>query len=276
MVRAKINLLPWREARRERRKKEFVARCVLSGLLGVVAVFGGYMYFSQQLSEQQSVNEMITAENAKLDQQLKSFEGLQTRRQQILDRMKLIDDLQGQRPVIVHVVDEIVRLIPRDMYLTKFKRVGNKFTIEGEAKDPDVVAKFLRSLETSPWFRNAFMDSFTAPNERATQVVKDFVNKSNQAAGGQLNVEGVSVTSLVEAPESSYGKFVVTVDLGSPEVAPATDANSTTAETPAVTTGTTPVTPADTPAPTATGTPTPATSTTSGTPTPVNNQGAKK
>lgn len=189
---AKINLLPWRDELREQRKKKFVAFCVGVAALGVASVFSGWVYFDQKLGDQEQANQLIVSTNQNLDTQLKSLDGLQERRNAIIERMKLIQGLQGQRPITVRLVDELVRVTPPTMYLTKFTRTGDKFTIEGKAESPNTVAELLRNLEASPWYRNAFMNSFLAADE----------NKNKTA------------TSLVPRVEENYGSFVVTVDLG--------------------------------------------------------------
>ncbi|ENU35305.1 MULTISPECIES: PilN domain-containing protein [Acinetobacter] len=189
---AKINLLPWRDELREQRKKKFVAFCVGVAALGVASVFSGWVYFDQKLDDQEQANQLIVSTNQNLDAQLKSLDGLQERRNAIIERMKLIQGLQGQRPITVRLVDELVRVTPPTMYLTKFTRTGDKFTIEGKAESPNTVAELLRNLEASPWYRNAFMNSFLAAEEK----------KDKTAA------------SLVPRVEENYGSFVVTVDLG--------------------------------------------------------------
>ena len=189
---AKINLLPWRDELREQRKKKFVAFCVGVAALGVASVFSGWVYFDQKLDDQEQANQLIVSTNQNLDTQLKSLDGLQERRNAIIERMKLIQGLQGQRPITVRLVDELVRVTPPTMYLTKFTRTGDKFTIEGKAESPNTVAELLRNLEASPWYRNAFMNSFLAAEEK----------KDKTAA------------SLVPRVEENYGSFVVTVDLG--------------------------------------------------------------
>ena len=188
----KINLLPWRDELREQRKKKFVAFCVGVAALGVASVFSGWVYFDQKLDDQEQANQLIVSTNQNLDTQLKSLDGLQERRNAIIERMKLIQGLQGQRPITVRLVDELVRVTPPTMYLTKFTRTGDKFTIEGKAESPNTVAELLRNLEASPWYRNAFMNSFLAAEEK----------KDKTAA------------SLVPRVEENYGSFVVTVDLG--------------------------------------------------------------
>ena len=189
---ARINLLPWRDELREQRKKKFVAFCVGVAALGVASVFSGWVYFDWKLDDQEQANQLIVSTNQNLDAQLNSLDGLQERRNAIIERMKLIQGLQGQRPITVRLVDELVRVTPPTMYLTKFTRTGDKFTIEGKAESPNTVAELLRNLEASPWYRNAFMNSFLAAEEK----------KDKTAA------------SLVPRVEENYGSFVVTVDLG--------------------------------------------------------------
>ena len=189
---AKINLLPWRDELREQRKKKFVAFCVGVAALGVASVFSGWVYFDWKLDDQEQANQLIVSTNQNLDAQLKSLDGLQERRNAIIERMKLIQGLQGQRPITVRLVDELVRVTPPTMYLSKFTRTGDKFTIEGKAESPNTVAELLRNLEASPWYRNAFMNSFLAAEEKKDKAV----------------------SSLVPRVEENYGSFVVTVDLG--------------------------------------------------------------
>lgn len=188
---ARINLLPWRDELREKRKKEFIAVSVGVALLGVLGVVGTWMYFDHKLEDQNQANQLVMTTNQNLDVQLKSLEGLQEQRDAIVERMKLIQGLQGQRPVAVRLVDELVRVTPSTMYITKFVRQGDKFTIEGRADSPNTVATLLRGLEASSWYRNAFMNSFLAVEESKDKPT----------------------SSLVPRLEDSYGSFVVTADL---------------------------------------------------------------
>lgn len=189
---ATINLLPWRDGLREQRKKQFIIFCFGVVVLGITTVFSGWFYLNQKLNDQEQANQLIISTNQSLDQQLKTLNGLQEQRDAIIERMKLIQGLQSQRPVVVRLVDELVRVTPAAMYLTKFSRTGDKFTIEGKAESPNTVAELLRNLEASPWYRNAFMNSFLATEEKKDKTA----------------------SSLLPRVEDSYGSFVVTVDLG--------------------------------------------------------------
>lgn len=190
---AKINLLPWRDELREQRKKQFVYLCIAIALLALGTVLATWFWMNHRLNDQEQANQLIVSTNANLDEQLKSLEGLQERRNAVIERMKLIQSLEGQRPVSVRLVDELVRVVPENVYLTKFARVGNKFTIEGRAESPNAVAELLRGLEASAWYRNAFMSSFLAAPEAKEKAP----------------------TSVVPRVEEGYGSFIVTADLDS-------------------------------------------------------------
>lgn len=188
---ARINLLPWRDELRVKRNNEFVAICVGALFLGLAAAGSTWFYYDHKLQDQEQANQLIVSTNQNLDVQLKALEGLQEQRDAIVERMKLIQGLQTQRPIAVHLIDEIVRVTPSNMYITKFQRSGDKFTIEGKAESPNTVAELLRNLEASSWYRNAFMNAFLvaeASKEKAP-------------------------SSVIPRVEESYGSFTVTVDL---------------------------------------------------------------
>ncbi|MDD2947183.1 MAG: PilN domain-containing protein [Acinetobacter sp.] len=211
---ARINLLPWRDELREKRKKEFIAICIGAAFVGALAVTSSWFYYDHKLEDQEQANQLITSTNQNLDVQLKSLEGLEAQRNAIIERMKLIQGLQGQRPIAVRLIDELVRVTPANLYITKFVRTGDKFTIEGRAESPNTVAEFLRNLEASAWYRNAFMNSFLAVEEQKDKAP----------------------SSVIPRIEEGYGSFVVTADLDeiaqptAPEAqqqAPSNTANST-------------------------------------------------
>ncbi|WP_342063563.1 PilN domain-containing protein [Acinetobacter pittii] len=206
---ATINLLPWRDGLREQRKKQFIILCFGVVVLGITTVFAGWFYLNQKLNDQEQANQLIISTNQNLDQQLKTLNGLQEQRDAIIERMKLIQGLQSQRPVVVRLVDELVRVTPAAMYLTKFSRTGDKFTIEGKAESPNTVAELLRNLEASPWYRNAFMNSFLATEEKQDKAL----------------------SSLLPRVEDSYGSFVVTVDVGEIGVTTTNDTANTPVST---------------------------------------------
>ena len=191
---ARINLLPWRDELRVKKNNEFVAYSVAALLVGLAAAGGTWFYFDQKLQDQEQANQLIVSTNQNLDVQLKALDGLQEQRNAIVERMKLIQGLQTQRPIAVHLIDEVVRVTPSNMYITKFIRAGDKFTLEGKAESPNTVAELLRNLEESSWYRNAFMNAFLVAEEKKDKPA----------------------SSVIPRVEETYGTFTVTVDLDKP------------------------------------------------------------
>lgn len=191
---SKINLFPWRDEVREQKKKTFILVSVLMACLGLSIVAVAWFFFNQQKVDQEQANQLILAKNQQIDEQLKSLNGLQEQRQAIVDRMGLIQNLQAQRPVSVRLVDELVRVIPTQVYLTRFTRTGDALLLEGKADNPNTVAELIRNMDKSAWFRNVFMSSFVA-NE------KDAVTNAQ--------------TSILPRAEEKYGSFDVTANIGS-------------------------------------------------------------
>lgn len=176
---ARINLLPWREQLREERKQRFVV--ALAGVLIVAAgvVFLGDQYFSNAIERQNARNEFIKKEIAVLDARIKEISELKTRRQQLLERMKIIQDLQGNRPIIGRVFDQLVRTLPDGIYFTSVKMTGKKIAIVGAAESNNRVSNLMRNLDGSDWLQ--------APN--LTQVKATTAGALDQANVFQLTVE---------------------------------------------------------------------------------------
>ncbi len=162
---AKINLLPWRQAYREEKKREFLG--IIFGV-GLVAAFGAYIWVSgvQSAIENQNMrNQLLTQEITKLDAQVKEISEIKKIRDDLLARIKVITDLEGTRPVIVRYFDELTRSIPDGVWLTSIERKGNLVTIEGFAESYNRIASFMRNLEASDWYGSYNLSSVQAAPE---------------------------------------------------------------------------------------------------------------
>lgn len=149
---ARINLLPWREQLREERKQRFLVSLV--GVLIVAAglVFLGDQMLSAAIDNQVARNDFVKKEIAVLDARIKEISELRTRRQQLLERMKIIQDLQGNRPIIGRVFDQLVRTLPDGVYFTSVKMTNKNIAIIGAAESNNRVSNLMRNLDGSEWF----------------------------------------------------------------------------------------------------------------------------
>ncbi|MCO6059686.1 type 4a pilus biogenesis protein PilN [Pseudomonas sp. MOB-449] len=176
---ARINLLPWREQLREERKQRFLVALGAVLALGAGAVFLGDQYLNNAIENQQARNDFIRKEIAVLDARIKEISELKTRRQQLLERMKIIQDLQGNRPIIGRVFDQLVRTLPDGVFFTGLKMSGKSLAIVGAAESNNRVSNLMRNLDASEWL--------TSPN--LTEVKAVTAGAVDQANVFQLTVQ---------------------------------------------------------------------------------------
>ena len=165
-----INLLPWRDQYRQERKQEFLT--VLVGFV-VFAAFAGYLWVSSveaAIADQNTRNKMLKDEIASLEKKVAEIEELKKRRAELVSRMKVIQDLQGTRPVIVRYFDEMVRAVPDGVYLATLVRSGKVIKIEGVAESNNRVSSFMRNLDNSDWFVAPNLTSVKAAPESGEQA----------------------------------------------------------------------------------------------------------
>lgn len=147
----RINLLPWREQLREERKRQFFMGLALTFVLGVFLVFLANQYYERQVSDQQSRNDLLKSEIAKLDNALKEIEGLKKEKEALLSRMKIIQDLQSNRQILAKLLDQFVRTLPEGIFYTSLAKVDKKITINGMTVSNNRVSQLMRNFDTSPW-----------------------------------------------------------------------------------------------------------------------------
>lgn len=180
---AKINLLPWREELRKQQMQEFIV--VLVGVV-VAALFVAFLWkqkVSADVENQKSRNSYIEGQIAQLDESIAEIEELQRRRDGLIERMNVIQGLQGNRPVIVHVFDQFVETLPEGVFYTSIKQTGNKFEVVGIAESNNRISNLMRSLEASPWFRNPQLVKVVAQGEMFQfQLTLDLENQAAEAA----------------------------------------------------------------------------------------------
>ncbi|MGC8120859.1 PilN domain-containing protein [Marinobacter sp. VGCF2001] len=163
---AKINLRPWREELRAEKQQQFVVMIV-----GAVIIAGGLAFLwnsdmESRIAYQQSRNAYVETATKELDKQIKEIENLKRQRDELLARMQVIQDLQGKRPVIVRVFDELVRTLPDGLYYTDLKRSGDRLDIVGMAESNSRISNLMRQYEESEWFANPNLTNVAAADNR--------------------------------------------------------------------------------------------------------------
>ncbi len=152
---ARINLLPWREWERERRKKGFLTNLAAVLVVAGLLVFAGAWMLDNRIEHQEARNEFLKKEIAVLDEKIAEIRDLQKTRDELLARMRVIQELQGNRPVIVRVFDELVRTLATGVHFKNLKMTGKpadrqrRRGVEQPDLQPDAQSGWLRLVRQS-------------------------------------------------------------------------------------------------------------------------------
>ena len=158
-----INLLPHREAARKRRRETFYATLGAAALLGGLIAGAAYVWYQSQISGQQSKNAFLQTEITKLEAEIKEISTLQSEITALKARQQAVEDLQGDRNLPVHLLNELVRQLPDGVYLASMKQEDRTVTLQGMAQSNERVSELLRNLGTnSPWLVKPELVEITA------------------------------------------------------------------------------------------------------------------
>ncbi len=147
-----INLLPHREAARKRQKEQFFTQLGLSALLGGVICGAVFVWYQGQIASQQDRNTFLQTEITRLDNEIKDIASLQAQIASLRARQTAVEDLQGDRNLPVHLLDELVSQLPDGIYLTSMKQEGQNVLLTGVAQSQERVSELLRNLSNqSVW-----------------------------------------------------------------------------------------------------------------------------
>lgn len=170
----RINLLPHRELARAARHRQFNFMLGVAVAAGVIIVLLGHLLIDARQSAQEARNAFLEQEIAKLDIQIGEIKKIREQTQALLERKQIVETLQANRTEVVHLVDQMIRLLPDGLYLKAFKQEGDIVTISGYTQSSARVSTLMRNLNDSVWFESAALieiKAATVNNLRANEFV---------------------------------------------------------------------------------------------------------
>ena len=150
----RINLLPWREARRKAHNLQFYILIGMVAGLAASIILLVHGYYAARISTQTERNKFLKDENVKLDKEIEEIKKLKDDIQALLARKKVIETLQADRAQTVYLLEQLVRQTPDGVYLKSIKQTGNKVNLSGYAQSNARVSTLMRNLEASPYLEN--------------------------------------------------------------------------------------------------------------------------
>lgn len=146
----RINLLPWREARRQERQQQFFTALIAGFIVAAALLYTVILYADGLIDQQNQRNSFLKKEIAIMDTKIAEISTLETQRTRLLARMNVIQELQISRPKVVKVLDALVRTLPEGIYLEKLTREGDSLILDGVAQSNARVSVFMRQLDSNP------------------------------------------------------------------------------------------------------------------------------
>lgn len=202
-----INLLPHREAARKRQKEQFFTQLGLSALLGGVICGAVFVWYQGQIAVQQERNAFLQTEITRLDNEIKDIASLQAQIASLRARQTAVEDLQGNRNLPVHLLDELVTQLPDGVYLTSMKQDGQNVLLTGVAQSQERVSELLRNLANqSVWLSKPQLVEIVAASVGAAgrdqKRVSNFTMRAtlSRPATDPTAVSATSTATVVPAP----------------------------------------------------------------------------
>jgi type IV pilus assembly protein PilN len=190
----RINLLPWREAERKRKRQEFGVGAVAALLGAALVYFVVNWQIQSAIDDQLARNTYLNEQISELDKQIAEILDLEEQKQRLQARITVIESLELSRPEIVHLFDQLVRTTPDGIYLTSVKQTEKRIELKGVAQSSTRVASYMRNIDSSEWLKDP-----------ALQILE---TKGTSDAGSQftLNATQENPQAVAEAEKAVAGK----------------------------------------------------------------------
>ncbi len=190
----RINLLPHRAEKRKAKEVQFIAFSVISVVLGAVIVGLVHVAIMAQIDYQERRNAYLTKEIAILDKQIDEIKKLREQTKSLLARKNVVENLQSTRSDVVHLLDQMLRILPDGVYLKSLRQTGKKIDLVGFAQSNARVSTLMRSIEDSPWLGKPTLEEIHATGSGSTRLSEFSLNfELRQVAPAPAAVKPVAV-----------------------------------------------------------------------------------
>ncbi|TVS12686.1 MAG: pilus assembly protein PilN [Wenzhouxiangella sp.] len=151
---SRINLLPWRETQRQERQRNFVILVAVVAVAAAGAVFGANQWMGGIIDGQEARNNFLRSEIRSLDREIAQIEDLERTRDNLVSRKNVIERLQANRSLMVHLFNQIAQTVPEGITLNSVRQTGSDLTIIGTTESETRVSEYMRRIENADWLRN--------------------------------------------------------------------------------------------------------------------------
>ncbi|MDV6342062.1 PilN domain-containing protein [Nitrosomonas sp. Is35] len=194
----RINLLPHRELKRKAQQQQIAILAGVAGFLGIAAVWSVYAMIDDEIENQNARNQYLQSRIAVLDTEIAEIRNIKTQTQELLSRKLVVETLQNSRSEVVHLLDQLVRLLPDGVYLQSVKQNDQIITLIGYAQSNAWVSMLMRNLESSPWLESPLLVEI-----KAITVNNIRQNEFNM----RIKLRRTSIDDVQNSPANPAGKL---------------------------------------------------------------------
>ena len=184
---AYINLLPWREEAEKAKQREFFTMLTAVALGAFAIVFAVSQFYQLRIDGQIARNDFLKREILVLDQRIAEIQTLNDKKRELEKRINVVEQLQRSRNVGTQVLDEIAKIVPTGIYLTRLGKVNSTLELIGKSESNNHLANMIRAIESSDLFTDAILQSITS-NDAESKLLSDFKMK--------VTIKGIDETTV--------------------------------------------------------------------------------
>lgn len=188
----RINLLPWRDTLKKEREQRFGMITGAALVITALIFLGIHFYIENSISYQEDRNKYLTEQIKEAEAKIAEIEDLKQKKERLIGRMGIIQELEKSRPQVVHLFDELVKQVPPGVYFTKMEQKGDKITLEGTAQSDARVSSLMSNIETSQWLSHP----------KIFQIVTKEQKQEKDKKGTRVSEFKLEVTQTALKPEA--------------------------------------------------------------------------
>lgn len=184
-----INLLPWRDERRKELQKQFIIMLAASAIIAIGSWLAVNLFIEERISFQKERNKFLDDEIAAMEKKTKDVEELKQKLAGLRARMDIVQRLQASRPEIVHLFDEIPRILPIGVNLTSFSQKGRALNFEGTAQSNNQISNLMRNINNSKWLQDPVLNIIQTSQQGNDRINKFILNAKQPELKEDKNIK---------------------------------------------------------------------------------------
>lgn len=159
---AHVNLLPWRDIARQRAKQKFGIQAFIALAIAALLVFIAFKVIQDYQQQQRARNQFLSSQITILDSQIAEIQDINKKKDDIVNRMKLIQSLHQDRNTAIRVINELSEKVPDGVHILEIEKRGNQLSMRGRSVSNNRVSEFLRAMTESDTFINPVLREISA------------------------------------------------------------------------------------------------------------------